>query len=282
MLPDLDRAQPTLQNLHTVARLLGAVRLLVFERRPNFLELGLKVKPDGISTELLPAGGEVTLDFRQLALVYQPTSGNASSLPIAGKTQAALFEALLATIYANELSSIAEHRAGEPYVESIFRAADGFVNRIKLSRDHLSDTTPLAFDAVAATDYANALDAIFTGVARFRARLEGTMTPAVVWPEHFDLSFLWFAAEPDEHHPHLNFGFAPFSAGIDFPYLYAYAYPYPAQYAPPKLPAGARWHTEGWTGVVLPYAEIARQANSVLYVEESCEAIYRSLRQLLG
>jgi hypothetical protein len=33
---------------------------------------------------------------------------------------------------------------------------------------------------------------VFTAAARFRARLEGSQTPIVVWPEHFDLSTLWF------------------------------------------------------------------------------------------
>src|SRR5690606_10995646 len=47
MQSNLETAQPTIHALHTAARLLGAVRLLVHERQPNFLELGLKVTPDG-------------------------------------------------------------------------------------------------------------------------------------------------------------------------------------------------------------------------------------------
>ncbi|MFN8451166.1 MAG: DUF5996 family protein [Anaerolineae bacterium] len=282
MLPSLDHAQPTLESLHTVARLLGAMRLLVFERKPNFLELGLKITPDGLSTDVLPSGGEVSLDFRRLALVYQPAAGDPVALPISGQTQAALLERLLATIHAGELAGIVPHAAGASYTDATFAAADGFANRIKPKRVDLSGSTPLSFDAQAARSYADALYAIFTGVARFRARLDGAQSPVVVWPEHFDLSFLWFAAEPDEHHPHLNFGFAPFSAGMDYPYLYAYAYPYPAQYDPPALPAGARWQTEGWTGVVLPYSEIAQRENAEGYVEASCAAINRALRPLLG
>ena len=42
-----------------------------------------------------------------------------------------------------------------------------------------------------------------------RARLNGPMTPIVVWPEHFDLSFLWFAsAQATDRFPHMNFGCA--------------------------------------------------------------------------
>jgi hypothetical protein len=282
MLPNLDGAQPTLRSLHTVARLLGAVRLLVYERQPNFLELGLKVVPQGLSTDLLPAGGEVILDFTRLALVYRPASGDETGISISGSSQAALLETLLAAIHARELAAVVPRSGSQSYSDAAFLAADSFANRIRPKRDHLSDTTTLSFGAQAAADYAKALYAIFTGVARFRARLNGYMTPAVVWPEHFDLSFLWFAAAPDEAHPHLNFGFAPYSTGIDYPYFYAYAYPYPAQYAAPTLPPGARWNTKSWTGMVLPYAEVARHENAEAFVEDACELGFRSLRALLG
>jgi hypothetical protein len=281
MLPTLETAQPTIRNLHTAAIPLKAVRMLTLDRQPNFTHLGLKIVPNGVSTDMLPTGGEITLDFRQLALIYQPASGSTITLPISGRTQVDLLEALLQAIYPDELAAIIPHNEGESYTEAMFKAAPGLVNRSQPKRTELSDTTSLTFDAQAGRDYADALYSVFTGVARFHARLSGSVTPAVVWPEHFDLSFLWFADQPDEQHPHLNFGFAPYSTGIDAPYLYVYAYPYPAQYAAPKLPIGARWNTEGWTGVVLPYAEIARQADPAAYVEASCVAIFRSLRALL-
>ncbi len=282
MLASLENAQPTLRNLRTAAIPLKAVRMLTMDRRPNFIHLGLKPVPAGLSTDVLPMGGEVTLDFQQLTLVYQPEVGSAKTIPIVGQSQATLLETLLETIYMGELASIVPHNAGESYTGAMFKAAPSLVNRSQPKSQELSDTTLLTFDAQAARDYADALYRIFTGIARFHARLNGSLTPAVVWPEHFDLSFLWFAAEADEQHPHLNFGFAPFSAGIDNPYLYAYAYPYPAQFDVPELPAGARWNSEGWTGVVLPYTEIAQQTDPAIYVEEACTTIFQSLRALLG
>ena len=282
MLPSLENAQPTIQNLHAVSRLLGTIRVLAFERQPNYLELGLKITPNGLSTDVLPTGGEIILDFRQLALVYKPAHEFATTIPISGGTQTTLLETLLATIHSRELAQIVPKIAGESYTASVFKAVDSLVNHLKPNREHVTDTTPLHFDVQRASEYANALYSIFTGVARFHARLSGSMTPVVVWPEHFDLSFLWFAAEPDEQHPHLNFGFAPYSAGIDYPYLYAYAHPYPADYLAPQLPSGARWNTAGWTGVVLPYAEIAKQSAPETYIETSCTAIFKALRPLLG
>ena len=282
MLPDLNNAQPTLHNLHTVARLLGAVRVLVYERQPNYLDLGMKIVATGISTDLLPGGGEITLDFTRLALVYQPADGVAQPIHLEGQTQAELLETLLATIYTKELSGVFTRGVDETYVEAMFAGAARLVNHGTPPREHLSDLAPLHFNSADARAYAQALYSIFTGIARFDARLNGSVTPLVVWPEHFDLSFLWFAADADDQHPHLNFGFAPYSAGIDEPYLYAYAYPYPADFAPPPLPPGARWNTERWTGVVLPYHEISRQLNPEAFVEDSCAAIYRVLLPLLG
>ncbi len=282
MLPSLDNAQPTLHALAAVTRLLGAVRILAFERQPNFLHLGMKIVPEGLSTDVLPTGGEIRLDMRQLALVYQPGQGEAQSILIEGQAQAALLETLLRAIYANELAALFPHEADETYTGAAFRAAPNLVNHGKLNAEFFTDVTPLHFDAQSSSDYAKALDSIFSAVARFRARLYGSMTPVVVWNEHFDLSFVWFAADTDENHAHLNFGFAPYSTGIDEPYLYAYAYPYPASYTPPTLPPGARWQSEGWTGVVLPYAEIQRQPDPEAYLEASCLAIYQALRPLLN
>ncbi len=281
MLPNLDNAQPTLHNLHSAALLLKPLRQLFFERQPNFIHLGLKIVPNGVSTDLLPSGSEITLDYRHRAFIYQPASGTAVHIPISGRTQADLFETLLQTIYVGELTGLISHNAGESFTDALFKAAPSLTNRSQPKREEVSGQTPLQFDSASANAYAQAFDAIFTGMAKFKARLNGSLTPIVVWPEHFDASFLWFKDQPDEQHPHLNFGFAPFSYGIDYPYLYAYAYPYPAQFDAPKLPDGARWNTEGWTGVVLPYSEIARQTNPALYVEDSCAAIFRSLRELL-
>ena len=281
MLPRLDNAQPTLHNLSAVSRLLGVVRQLAFEKQPNYLHLGIKVVQDGLSTDILPNGGEVVLVVAVPTLTYFPAEGVTQRIELEGQTQAELLETLLATIYAKELANIFVRAEGESYADAMFKGAEQLVNHGKPSRKHTTGSEPLHFDTEAARHYQDTLKTIFNAMAHFHARLYGTMTPLVVWSEHFDLSFLWFAEQPDESHPHLSFGFAPYSDGIDEPYLYAYAYPYPAEYAPPALPQGARWHTEGWTGVVLPYREMQRQRDPQAFIEASLLAIYKALRPLL-
>ncbi|MCA9909157.1 MAG: hypothetical protein KC519_10955, partial [Anaerolineae bacterium] len=85
-----------------------------------------------------------------------------------------------------------------------------------------------------------------------------------------------------EQKPHINLGFAPFSEGFPRPYLYAYAYPYPEPFERPELPAPARWHTQGWTGVVVDYDAIANQDDDpATFVEALCEGIFGALVPLL-
>ena len=92
----------------------------------------------------------------------------------------------------------------------------------------LTGDAPLAVDAPTSAAYGEALYRVFTAVARFRARLAGPQTPIVVWPEHFDLSTLWFpTGDRSDSAPQMNFGFAPFDSSYPRPYLYAYAYPMP-------------------------------------------------------
>ncbi|PJF26151.1 MAG: hypothetical protein CUN53_09145, partial [Phototrophicales bacterium] len=153
---------------------------------------------------------------------------------------------------------------------------------IAVGASELNDESPLLLDPGLAREYAETLFTIHTGIALFRARLKGLQTPLVVYPHGFDLSMIWFAGNAfDESQPHLNLGFSPGSPGLPRPYLYAYAHPLPQAYAPPPLPAPTVWHTQGWTGVVLPYDEFREQSNVSAYLVEMCERIFESLNRLL-
>ena len=108
------------------------------------------------------------------------------------------------------------------------------------------------------------------------------MSPVVVWPHHFDLSFLWFATtEATEKAPHLNFGFAPFSDGLPRPYFYAYAWPIPPGLLDVKLPPLAQWHTEGWTGVMIPYDSLHGMTGTSQVIEGLQTQIFQAIAPLL-
>ncbi|GEM_PF-398612 len=285
VIPSLDHFEVTGRSLHKMAMLLGLVRLLSYEPLTNYLELGMKVVPQGLSTDTLQGGGELILDFKQRAFIYHPRTGTAVTFPFTGQTQADIVETVLAALESTELNQALVGMSGHTALERAVQAAHTRARFTHLDSKEYTDTMPLEVDANIASDYADVLYTIFTATARFRARLTGLMTPIVVWPEHFDLSTLWFHPENTEmeaNKAHLNFGFAPYSLGLERPYLYAYAYPYPEHYTPPLLPAGAIWHTTGWTGVVVSYDEIVQQAEPALYVEQMLVDIFKALCPLIG
>ena len=239
----------------------------------------MKVEPDGLSTERLPAGGLLLLNFKRAAMIYHPSGDAEVVIPLAGHTQATLSQALLERMQPGDLNhtfdAVPQDRLAQGLIDAL--AAQGHKGK------ELMGTQPLNVDQQQASDYAEALYVIFTGIARFKARLNGPMTPAVVWPEHFDLSTLWFLdGDMDDYKAHLNFGFAPFSEGFPRPYLYAYAYPYPPDVQLPPLPAPARWTTETWKGVVVDYEDIAWKQDPAAFVEQMCLDIFAAIRPLLG
>ncbi len=234
-LPALTQWETTRDHLHQVAQILGKIRKAHVPAQPNALHWSLQVVPEGLTTGTTKIG-TLTLNFAEGAVIYAGDDG-----------------------------------ASERYALDDADAMDDLEQLIPTVPTTLEGTMHLpvvvektyAVDAALAADYAQALWAIFTAVARFRARLSGTMTPLVVWPHHFDLSMLWFAGgEADEHHKaHLNFGFAPFSEGFSRPYLYVYAWPMPDGLAQLALPTPARWYTGAWSGVVIDYDSIRDDAD---------------------
>jgi hypothetical protein len=91
-----------------------------------------------------------------------------------------------------------------------------------------------------------------------------------LWPHHFDLALLWLSGrrvpgqdpnDPEYADEQMNFGFSAGDEGIAEPYFYATAYPTPAQWTEQPLPEGARWHTAGWTGAILPYVALTEASD---------------------
>ena len=284
-LPDLPNWLHTGQALHRACEIIAPVHHLLLETQPNFLHLPLHVGPHGIASRRLPGGSLIRVDFRQGAMLID-SGGQSTGLPLADHSQRSLLEAMLRALQETELPGLAdEAEAGaEGALTAAMKRRLTASGKPEFSRaTALDDETPLAHDPFVAADYADVLYAAFTGIARFRARLSGHMSPMVVWPEHFDLSTLWFRApEMDERGPHLNFGFAPFSPGFDRPYLYAYAYPYPPGVALPAVPEPAFWHTASWKGVAVSYDDFPRNQDLALFVEGMCTQLFEALRPLLS
>lgn len=233
-LPDLTHNWPTTRHaLHQAAQLLGAIRAAVAPPQINYLHLGLRVLPGRLTTGSLGAIGEWQLNLRTQTLHWYPLDREPVTLPTRGVTQRTLTDTAINVL-----------------------AHAGY--RLDLDRARLGGEDSLEPNPATAAAYGDALTAIFSLFERLRATLPGAKTPLVVWPHGFDLSFLWFRKQVGtEEAPHLSFGFSPASAGLDRPYFYAYAHPVPPGLTDAPLPEPARWHTAGWTGVVLPYDDVA-------------------------
>ena len=73
-------------------------------------------------------------------------------------------------------------------------------------------------------------------------------SPVRVWPHHFDIATLVTLAEGVS----VGVGMSPGDGTYDAPYFYVTPWPYPETGALPELSRGARWHTDGWVGAVMP------------------------------
>ncbi len=271
-LSPLDHWEPTSHSLHQAAQILGAIRMLTRDPVPNYLELALRIEPDGLSTERLPSGGEVRLDFERGVVVCAPKDGRAMAVTLAGRTQASLLESILTALQAQDQALVMQKDGS---FSAAFLAALQARNHPLISSVEIGGTDALEVDRALGAEYARVLNRVFTATARWRSRLTGFVTPVVVWPEHFDLSTLWFATDDaSESAPQMNFGFAPFDSEFNKPYLYVTAYPMPEGFEKLPLPMGARWHTKGWNGAIVPYDELARADDPEALIESVFEAIH--------
>jgi hypothetical protein len=246
----------TRDALHQAAQVVGAVRKYNAEPLPNYAHLGLRMTPDGLSSGPLAFGGEMTLSFSQQAIHYQNGDQGATT-PLSGHTQMSLADAV-------------QKMLGQ------------FGHSLNLDRAKITHQETFAINPTIATEYAPTLYSIYSGLARFRSHLFGGLSPIVLWPHNFDISFLAFAtADLSEDRLHAAFGFEPRSAGFDRPYLYAYVRPTPDGITKTPLPPLTRWHTQGWTGVVMDYDTAAQQSDPERVIERTFDGVYHALRPFL-
>ncbi len=278
-LPALAEWTPTAQGLHCAVQVLAGVQMLLYAHDPHYSEVALQPVPEGIATGKLPDGGRITLDMRQAALIYCQSDNTETQVPLAGTSQAYANRALLQALRETILAGTLKGADTETLVERFTDAVRAKYPELTSHHTEYANPDPLAIDPALAREYAVALDTFFTGIARARARIQGHWSRLVVFPEHFDLSTIWYASPDfDEHQPHIALGFAPFSPGFDRPYWYAYLYPYPQDAVFPALPKPARWVHEPWRGVVIDYDALVHEDDPVLAIEQLTSAVFDILR----
>ncbi len=256
-LPALLNWDTTRTALHQAAQVIGAVRAAVAAPEPNWAHLGLRVAPEGLTTGVLPAVGELVLDFRMLTILYKPTTQDPVNFALAEHSQVSLANAIETTLIG----------LGHPTVP-------------QTRQNH--ERHQLDINEETAADYARVLFLLYETYRSFRESLPGEKSRLVVWPHGFDLSFLWFATKAtSEQSPHMAFGFSPYSAGLERPYLYTYAYPTPDGLTAIELPANTKWHTKGWTGTVTGYDTLISEPDPVPMIENILRQLFTRISPLL-
>lgn len=237
-LPALIKWDGTRDALHQIALVMGAIRVACADPKPNDLHFSLEVSAGDLSTGEMTCGGALHFDFEMLRLSYAIGENSVFSLEIEGQSQISLMRRMLAAI-------------GE------------IGGRSQPSMKRITSDKPFAIDRAQAAAYARTMRAVFTTLAKFRAKLSGSMTPLVLWPHHFDLAFIWFATARtnEQSDPHIAYGFAPFSPGLARPYIYAYAWSQSTGYLHLPLAAPAQALTDAYTGLYAPY-DALRQLNN--------------------
>lgn len=256
-MPELNDWTETKDALHRATQVVGLFRKAAMPKLPNALHLPLFVREFGLSTGILSFGA-LELHIEQAEVRY--TFGqHLWVIELAGMSPSALRAQLL------ELMREAGHALDDSVVA-------------------VDDDEPFAFDLVLCGEYREALWRIAVAMMQLRADWFGAVTPLVVWPHGFDLSQLFFPNHtPDEHsEPHLNFGFSPGSAGLPRPYVYAYASPMPDGLLGAPLPSLARWHTEGWTGVVIDYDQLVARDFPDEDLLETVRGVFHTLEPKLA
>lgn len=85
----------------------------------------------------------------------------------------------------------------------------------------------------------------------------GTKTGIYLWPEHFDNAFIWYSGRKvngsDEQ---IGIGVSNGDDEILLSYIYMNPWPVPLDIDKIELAEGTYFHSQGWTGFVLPYDQV--------------------------
>ncbi|MEW8690975.1 MAG: DUF5996 family protein [Candidatus Thiodiazotropha endolucinida] len=248
--------RPTRDTLQQVARIVGKVRSQFAPKSKHWWHITLSVYSHGLTTTPFPVGTqnyELSLDLAGHRLILSCSDGRLSILPLAGQSSASLFRWIISSLPSMGID-LERHLSGEYGDESV-----------------------LPYDYAAAENYRRTINWVDSVFKAFKGGLREESSPVQLFPHHFDLALNWFSgrlvpgADPaDEEHAdeQMNFGFVTGDESIPDAYFYVTAYPEPADWMELELKQGAYWHTDGWIGAVLPYAELLKhdQPYSLLLV----------------
>ena len=246
----------TRDALHAYARVLGNVLKSRRPKRKHWWHASLRPSLTGLTTGVVNAGA----DF-ELELNLRDNQLNA---------------------WMSDGATFVEDLHGQPTSELAIRISDfliagGVDDQLVPKAGEYDDVGFADYSKKHAVDIVYVLSFVAAAMADFRAGIREETSPIQLWPHHFDLSMLWLPGEKipgqdpaDEEYSdkQMNFGFTFGDEGIPEPYFYVTAYPLPDGFERLQLPAGSRWQSDGFSGVVLPYQALIKNSDPSGYLLE--------------
>ena len=228
--------------IHQYARIIGKIRGFYMPKSKHWWHITLTVNARGLTTTPFPIEGriiEIELDFVSHKLSLFSDNGWHAGIPFTG----------------NNPSGICSH------ITQTLRSQNVELDEQLL--DCFTDDAALTYDPNAADRFRRTLSWIDLVFRTFKGGLREETSPVQLFPHHLDIAMNWFSGrripgvDPDDEEnsdEQMNFGFVTGDSSINEAYFYATAYPAPKNWGNLDLPQDAYWHTEGWTGAILPYA----------------------------
>jgi len=266
-LPSLNRAEleSTKQALHAYAKILGQWLKHCRTKRKHWWHASLRPSLTGLTTGVVRGSPSFELELDLAASELRGALGSGQRLVERLQGQSAA-----------ELAGV---------IEGFLTAAG-----VAAPAATATDRDSFSYAPEQARQMQAALSYLTGALTELRAGIREETSPIQIWPHHFDLSMLWLPGEKipdtdpqDEEYSdkQMNFGFTFGDTVIADPYLYVTAYPTPAAMTELALPAGAKWRSEGFSGVVIDYAALARQADPAAYLQETWGRLMASAREHL-
>ncbi|MFW5941871.1 MAG: DUF5996 family protein [Chloroflexota bacterium] len=255
--------QPSRDTVHGYTRVLGAVRRQLTPPQKHWWHVSLRAAASGLTTTPVPADEftfDMLLDLCTHELCIATSEGDWWDMSLRGQPPQRFLEEALGALQTLGVEA-ALHGV------ELDLAGEG------------------AYDTTAVEDFWHALAQIDALLKQFKGQLREETSPVQFWPHHFDLSLVWFSgnlvpgqdpADPEYADEQMAFGFSTGDEGTPEPYFYVTAYPWRDELLQAPLPAGARWHTEGWKGALLPYEAIVGSDDAGDYLLSYWQAAQRA------
>lgn len=242
-----DELHPSRDTIQVYSQVLGAVRRALTPPHKHWQHASLSAAAAGLTTTPIPGGDktfEMLLDFTAHEFCLSTNEGDWWDMSLRGQS-------------------------GQAFAEECMGALRTLGIEAAIDRDRFSDRDQRAYDTTVVEDYWQAASQIDVLLKQFKGELREETSPVQLWPHHFDFALRWFSgrlvpgedpADAENADEQMAFGFSTGDGGVPEPYFYITAYPWPDALIQHTLPAGAKWHTDGWKGALLLYRTLVESA----------------------